>query len=103
LVKHIVIWKLKDSAVGNDKATNAQLVKEKLEALNGKIPGLLKVEVGIDFLRTDSSGDVVLYSELESKEALVAYQEHPLHKEVGIFIREVVSARTSADFISTIQ
>ena len=99
MVKHIVIWKLRDSAAGNDKAANAQLVKEKLEALNGKIPGLLRVEVGVDFLRTDSSGDVVLYSELESKEALAAYQEHPLHKAVGTFIREVVSARTSADYV----
>ncbi len=99
MVKHIVIWKLKEIAAGNDKATNAQLAKEKLEALNGKIPGLLKLEVGIDFMRNESSGDMVLYSELESKEALNTYIEHPLHKEVGKFIREVVSARTSADYV----
>ncbi len=99
MVKHIVIWKLRDEALGNDKAGNARLAKEKLEALSGKIPGLLRIEVGLDFLRSDSSGDLVLYSELESKEALAVYQEHPLHKEVGKFIREVVSGRTSADYI----
>ncbi|MDR2937503.1 MAG: Dabb family protein [Prevotellaceae bacterium] len=99
MVKHIVIWKLKEAAAGSDKASNAQLAKEKLEALNGKIPGLLKLEVGIDFMHGETSGDVVLYSELESKEALNVYIEHPLHKEAGKFIREVVSARTSADFV----
>ena len=35
MIKHIVFWNLKDDALGNDKATNALLVKEKLEALNG--------------------------------------------------------------------
>ena len=99
MVKHIVIWKLKETALGNDKAANARLAKEKLEALNGKIPGLLKLEVGIDFLRADSSGDMVLYSELESREALAVYREHPLHKEAGTFIREVVCGRTSADYV----
>ena len=98
MVKHIVIWKLKETASGNDKATNARLAKEKLEALNGKIPGLLKLEVGIDFLHSESSGDIALYSELESKEALAVYQEHPLHKEAGTFIREIVCGRTTADF-----
>lgn len=99
MVKHIVIWKLKDIAAGNDKSTNAQLAKERLEALNGKIPGLLKLEVGVDFMRSESSGDIVLYSEHESREALNAYIEHPLHKEAGKFIREVVCARTSADYL----
>lgn len=99
MVKHIVIWKLKDQAEGNDKATNARLVKEKLEALQEQIPGLLKIEVGIDFSGTESSGDIVLYSELESKEALENYQNHPLHKAVGAFIREVQCGRQMIDYI----
>ncbi|MDR2938413.1 MAG: Dabb family protein, partial [Prevotellaceae bacterium] len=57
MVKHIVTWKLKEAAAGSDKASNAQLAKEKLEALNGKIPGLLKLEVGIDFMHGETSGD----------------------------------------------
>ena len=62
MIKHIVMWKLKDEAHGNDKATNAKLIKEKLEALSGKIDGLLKIEVGIDFLG-GGNFDVALYSE----------------------------------------
>ena len=68
MIKHIVMWKLKEEAHSNNKETNAQLIKEKLEALSGKIDGLLKIEVGIDFLGGNNF-DVVLYSELTSKEA----------------------------------
>ena len=97
MIKHIVMWKLKDEAHGNDKATNARLVKEKLEALSGKIDGLLKIEVGIDFLG-GGNFDVVLYSELSSKEALDAYQNHPLHQAALPFIREAVIDRKAVDY-----
>lgn len=97
MIKHIVMWKLKDEAHGNNKATNAGLVKEKLEALSGKIDGLLKIEVGIDFLG-GGNFDVVLYSELSSKEALDTYQNHPLHQEVLPFIREAVMDRKAVDY-----
>lgn len=97
MIKHIVMWKLKDEAHGNDKATNAGLVKEKLEALSGKIDGLLKIEVGIDFLG-GGNFDVVLYSELSSKEALNTYQNHPLHQAVLPFIREAVIDRKAVDY-----
>jgi hypothetical protein len=97
MIKHIVMWKLKDEAHGNNKATNAGLVKEKLEALSGKIDGLLKIEVGIDFLG-GGNFDVVLYSELSSKEALDIYQNHPLHQAVLPFIREAVMDRKAVDY-----
>ena len=91
------MWKLKDEAHGNDKSTNAKLIKEKLEDLNGKIDGLAKVEVGIDFLGGNNF-NVVLYSEVESREALDFYQQHPLHQAVLPFIREAVIDRTAVDF-----
>lgn len=98
MVKHIVFWKLKDFALGNDKKANALLVKEKLEDLNGKIPGLLKLEIGIDFVNGDMSGDVALYSEFNTREDLDFYQEHPLHKAVQSFVLEVRSSRMVVDY-----
>lgn len=98
MVKHIVFWKLKDEAAGNNKAANARLIKEKLEDLNGKIEGLVKVEVGINFLDSPANYDVALYSEVVSKEALDFYQNHPLHQAVLPFIREVVSGRIAVDY-----
>lgn len=97
MVKHIVMWKLKDEAHGNDKATNAKLIKEKLETLNGKIDGLLQLEVGIDFLGSGNF-DVVLYSELSKKEDLDVYQNHPLHQALLPFIREAVIDRKAVDY-----
>jgi len=98
LVKHIVFWKLKDAAHGVDKATNAARIKEMLEALNGRIPGLLKLEVGVDFLHSDASADLALYSEFESREALDAYQVHPEHKAVMPYIGEARTDRVVVDY-----
>ena len=97
MVKHIVMWKLKDEAHGNDKATNAKMIKESLEALDGKIDGLMKIEVGVDFLG-EGNFDVVLYSELLKKESLDVYQNHPLHQALLPFIREAVFDRKAVDY-----
>ena len=100
MLKHIVMWRLKDNAHGNDKTTNARLMKEKLEALMGRIPELKKIEVGIDFSATEMSDDVVLYSEFEDQAALDAYQIHPEHQAVVAFIREAVTSRRLVDYIA---
>lgn len=97
MVKHIVMWKLKEEAHGNDKATNAHLIKEKLEALNGQISGLIRLEVGIDFLGNGNL-DVVLCSELENREALDTYQNHPLHQALLPFVKEAVTERKAVDY-----
>ena len=98
MVKHIVLWKLKETAEGRDKAANAQVIKEALEALQGKIPGLLKIEVGFDFVKADTSCDVALYSELASPAALDAYQSHPAHQAVIPLIRALASERRAVDY-----
>lgn len=97
MVKHIVFWKLKEEANGMNKEANAAVIKQKLEDLNGKIEGCLKLEVGFDFLHSPESADVVLYSEFESKEALDFYANHPLHKAVMPFIAEARSERRVID------
>jgi quinol monooxygenase YgiN len=98
MVKHIVLWRLKETAHGNDKATNARLIKERLEALRGQIPGMIRIEVGLDFSRSEQSGDVVLYSEFGSRAALDSYQEHPAHKAVMPFILEARAERRLVDY-----
>lgn len=98
MIKHIVVWRLKESAHGNDRATNARLVKEMLESLRGRIPGLLAIEVGVDFSRTENSADIVLYSEFASRAALDAYQSHPEHQAVMPFILEARAERRMVDY-----
>src|SRR5208283_3741635 len=98
MVKHIVMWKLKTNALGKSKMENASMVKQKLEALNGKVQGMFKLEVGINYLETDSSADLVLYSEFATRKDLDRYQVHPEHKAVMPFVSEVRSERRMVDY-----
>ncbi len=100
MVRHIVFWRLNESANGRGKAENAAEVKRLLEGLNGKIPGMIKLEVGFDFSRTSESSDIVLYSEFESRAALDAYQTHPLHEAVKPFVLAARSERRLVDYTS---
>ena len=98
MIKHIVMWKLKDSAEGNTKAQNAALIKEKLEALPQKISQIKFMEVGINVNPSDMAYDAVLVSDFESMEDLEAYQNHPEHKKVQGFVKAVREARVVADY-----
>lgn len=98
MVRHIVFWRLKESANGRSKAENAAEIKRLLEGLAGKIPGLIKIEVGFDFSRSPESSDIVLYSELESRAALDAYQSHPLHEAVKPFVTAAREERRVVDY-----
>lgn len=98
MLKHIVAWRLKENAHGNSKRENAALIRQKLEALDGKIPGLLKIEVGINFTEDQDASDVVLYSEFGAKEDLLRYQKHPEHLAVVPFIKEACCERRVADY-----
>jgi hypothetical protein len=98
MIKHIVVWKLKPSAEGRSADRNAAEMKARLDALNGVVPGLVMLEVGIDFSRTSGSADVALYSEFTDIEALKAYQIHPDHVEAAAFVRPLCSERILIDY-----
>lgn len=100
MIKHIIVWRLKPEAHGNTGVENARLIKEKLEGLSGKIPGLLKIEVGIDISRGNESGDLVLYSEFEDADALEVYKAHPDHKAVFPFIAAARADRIIVDYVA---
>lgn len=98
MIKHIVFWRLKSAAHGNSKLTNARIIKEKIEGLRGKIPGLLAIDLGIDTTATETAGDIVLYSEFENQAALDAYQIHPEHQAIVPFVREAQAERRTIDY-----
>jgi len=98
MIKHIVFWRLNESAYGNDKRTNTQLLKEKLLAMQDKVNGLLKIEVGFDFSNEKDSCDVVLYSEFEDKDSLSRYQTHPDHEDLKKWLSEARFERRVVDY-----
>jgi hypothetical protein len=95
MVKHIVCWDITDK---NKLKEHAQQVKNVLENLNGKISGLIKIEVGFNYSDAETAADIVLYSEFESKEVLASYMTHPLHVEAGKTVRPVTCNRRMIDF-----
>lgn len=97
MVKHIVMWKLKPFAEGEDKKTNAIKLKKKLENLQGVVSGSFKMEVGINY--NPGGYDVVLYSEFNDHDALENYQLHPEHIRVKEFIHEVALNSVVADYM----
>jgi hypothetical protein len=101
MIKHVVMWKLKDIAEGKTKAENAEVMKELLEDLPNKIEELTSAEVGINILEGDEGAicDVVLTTECASEEDLKAYAVHPDHQKVVKFIKKVVSERRVVDYI----
>lgn len=100
MIKHVVMWKLKDFAEGADRARNAKRVKIELEALKKLIPQLWHIEVGINCMESDSSFDVVLYSVFKNEKDLETYQKHPDHRAVADFIGKVREKRVVVDYIT---
>ncbi len=98
MIKHIVMWQLKDHAEGADKATNAIKMKALLDACADIVPGILKLEVAIAQAGLEATYDVVLYSEFESVAALDAYQNHPKHLALKPFVGAVRLARQCVDY-----
>ena len=99
MIKHIVMWKLKDHAEGCSKLENAQKLKSRLESLPDKIIEIKVAEAGINFDDSDAAFDVVLYSEFENKEALKTYQAHPEHQRlVREFLNKVRIEKKVVDY-----
>jgi quinol monooxygenase YgiN len=98
MLKHIVMWKLKDHAEGADRAANAIEMKRRLEECANIAPGTLKFEVALAQPGLEATYDVVLYSEFEDRAALQAYIDHPTHKAVVPFIGAVREGRQCMDY-----
>ncbi len=99
MIKHVVIWKLKETAMGATKYENALAMKTRLEALSEKIPQIISIEVGINITVSATAGDVVLISTFADDEALETYTNHPEHKKVADFVSSVRLERTVVDYV----
>ncbi len=95
MVKHIILWKLKEE---NNTAEIKNGIKQNLEGLLGKIDGLIEIKVQTECLES-SNVDVMLYSVFETEEALKNYAVHPEHVKVAdTFVRPYTAIRSCIDF-----
>ena len=82
MVKHVILWQLKDELSEEEKKVVKQEIKEGLEDLQGKIAGLLDIQVYTEGLAT-SNADLMLDSSFEDEAALAGYAVHPVHVAVA--------------------
>ena len=82
MVKHIILWKIKEEKTEEEKVEIKANVKKGLEGLQGQIPGLVSIHVQTDSLAS-STADLMLNSSFESEEALKNYAVHPAHVAVA--------------------
>ncbi len=95
VVKHIILWNLKEEFNTAEIKAN---MKRELENLVGVVSGLITMQIAIEPLPT-SNVDVMLYSELESAEALKGYAVHPAHVRIAdTYVRPFTKTRTVIDF-----
>ena len=95
MVKHIILWKLKEE-YNTDELK--QGIKQGLEGLLGVIPGLVEIKVQTEKLAS-SNADLMLYSVFESAEALKGYSVHEAHQNVAnTFVRPFTEQRLCLDF-----
>ncbi|MCY0388120.1 Dabb family protein [Robbsia sp. Bb-Pol-6] len=99
MLHHIVMWKLKERAEGQDRMANVAQMRRLLEGCSAVVPGIGRFEVGQAAPGLGSTFDLVLYSEFEDAAALAAYQHHPQHEAVVPFIRAVTETRQCVDYV----
>ena len=95
MVKHIILWTLKDEFKTEEIKKG---IKEGLEGLQGKIPGLIEIKVVCGGL-SSSNADLMLDSTFESAKELKEYSTHPAHVEVAdTKVRPYTALRSCLDF-----
>jgi hypothetical protein len=99
MIKHIVMFRLKDFAEGKSKHENALWMKENLENLVKYIPELIHLEVGLNIVETERSWDLAIYSKFESKENLDIYMTHPKHIELVNHILKIREESHTVDYL----
>lgn len=99
MVKHIILWTLKDSLSEEEKIQIKKSIKEGLESLKGVVPGLTDIKVQIDGRLASSNTDLMLDCTLESEEALKGYAVHPAHVAIANSrVRPFTAIRSCLDY-----
>lgn len=99
MIKHMILWKLKDTLAAEEKKALKLQIKHGLEGLVGVIPGLTSATVFIEGV-SSSTADMMLDSTFESEEALIMYKTHPAHLAVADgLVRPNAQIRLCLDYI----
>lgn len=94
MIKHIVCFKLKDNS---DEICSK--TADILLSMKGKVPQIIDIEVGVDFLHSSRSYDVILQVTLGSRDKLDEYQNDPYHCDVvKTYMHSVMESSVAIDY-----
>ena len=97
MVKHIVLFKLKDEAPEAEKLEAMNSFKKAIEALPAKIAVIRKIEVGLN-MNPGETWSIALYSEFDSLDDVKFYATHPDHVAAGKLLAAVKESRACVDY-----
>lgn len=97
MIRHIVIWTLKEDLDSNAKEEVFLKMKQKLEGLQEVLQQIKEIHVGYN-KNPQEKTDVILNSLFETLEDVKSYAVSKEHLEVADFIKSVVSQRTAIDY-----
>ena len=93
MVRHIVLFKLQP-----EHHHEIDGLLEQSRAMKGKIPGLIDLEIGKDFVRSPRSYDIALIATFENEADLDAYATHPVHLPIKTYLSSIAAAVASVDY-----
>jgi Stress responsive A/B Barrel Domain len=91
VIKHIVMWKLKN-------AKNAERFAELLRSCEGLVPGMVEFEVAVANAKFEANADVLLYSVFLNRSSLNDYQDHPVHQKISAELGAMRDTRMVLDY-----
>ena len=97
MIRHVVMWRVLGRTAAERQA-NRERVRDAFEGLRGRIPGMMRLEVGLDCSAVDYACDVVLVSDFISQGALAAYAAHPEHQRVRTELDGLRTTRHQVDY-----
>ena len=98
MIKHLNLWKFRESLSPEEKVSVRQGMKEAFESLPGVIPGMIDCVIRTE-LGPKSNADCMMECTFESMEALDAYRGNPLHQDIAVNkVRPFTIDRLGADF-----
>jgi quinol monooxygenase YgiN len=98
MIKHVIIWKVKEGTGGKTKEDNIREVIELLKGLKESVPGVINLEVGRNISESPSAQDIFFYTEFKDSEALDTYRHHPEHLNVVEKMKPLIDSAWVVDY-----
>ena len=99
MFKHVVLWQFSPHIPRNEWKDLVEKLNQQFSAMVGQVDGLLKAETGLN-LSPDGDHHMILYTEFTCREAMEAYQIHPLHLAVKEQMKDAVAGREVMDYLT---